>query len=229
MRRIASLMVMVAVGFAVTGCKSKEQVEAEKNAVKAEQDKLQGKWKVASRSGESEDEEVTPSSYYVIEGDILKLVFLDKEGKEEVLHRQKMTITPGKEPKQVDLTYVDESGKEITTTERTKSLRGKKKTKKTTLKDAAIYKVDGDKLQICISYDEKNRPTDFTAPAGSSRYLLNLEKMKEGEKISATPADETKADDKKEKEKADGKTKEQPADKAKDKASDTKDKAKDKN
>ncbi|HEX4609444.1 MAG TPA: hypothetical protein VH092_14700 [Urbifossiella sp.] len=86
MRRFLSLAVVCAAGLVVVGCKSKEQVEAEKSAIKAEQDKLQGKWKVASRTGEQQEDEDAPppSSYYVIEGDTLKLVYLDKDGKEEV-------------------------------------------------------------------------------------------------------------------------------------------------
>jgi hypothetical protein len=110
----------------VVGCKSKEQVEAEQAAIKAEQDKLQGKWKVASRVGDDEDEadkdakdedkdkdkekpELTNYLAYAVEGDILKQMWVEKDGKETVFVRYKMTIIPNKEPKQVDLTEVDEA------------------------------------------------------------------------------------------------------------------------
>jgi uncharacterized protein (TIGR03067 family) len=165
------------VALAATGCKSKEQVEAEQAAIKAEQDQLQGKWKLASRSGDDVDEEVEPNAFYVIDGDIMRFVVLDKDGKEDVVLRQKLTIIPNKEPKSVDLIYVDEAGKPITTTSNVRSF-GKTKRKTTTLKDAGIYKIDGDKLTFCISYDEKKRPTDFTAPPKSARFVLTLEKMK---------------------------------------------------
>ena len=190
MRQCLSLMVVGAMVVAFGGCKSKEEIEADKAALKAEQDKLQGKWKVASRTADADadDDAPAPSSYFVIEGDILKLVYVDKDGKEDVLQRQKMVIAPGKEPKTVDLIYVDENGKELTSTSSTRS-RGKTKTKKTTLKDAGIYKIEGDKLVFCISFDEKNRPTDFTAPAKSARYVLTLQKMKDGDKIDSAKDD----------------------------------------
>jgi uncharacterized protein (TIGR03067 family) len=177
MLKTLSAFVVFAAALTLTGCKSKEQREAEQAATKAEQDKLQGKWKVASRSGDDDEDAPEPNSYYVIEGDVMRLVFTDKDGKEDVIFRQKMTLTPDKDPKQVDLTYVDEAGKPITATDKVRS-RGKTKTKTTTLKDVGIYKIDGDKLTFCISYDDKKRPTDFTAPPKSARFVLNLEKMK---------------------------------------------------
>jgi len=195
MQRFLSLTLVGALVVAFGGCKSKEEVEADKAALKAELDKLQGKWKVASRTADAEadDDAPAPSSYFVIEGDILKLVFVDKDGKDEVIQRQKMVIGHNKDPKTVDLIYVDENGKEITATSSTRS-RGKTKTKKTTLKDAGIYKLDGDKLQFCISFDEKNRPTDFTAPAKSARYVLTLQKMKDGDKIESAKDDDAGKD-----------------------------------
>lgn len=184
MFRIFSVFALFVAALALTGCKSKEQKEAETAAVKAEQDKLQGKWKFASRVGDEDEEDKDeekpePTSYlaYVIEGDILKEMYVDKDGKENVFVRYKMTITPDKDPKQVDLTEVDEAGKPVTATTRTKS-KGKTKTTKTTFKNVAIYKVEGDKLTLCISFDDKKRPASFEPKKGDRAYAVNLEKMK---------------------------------------------------
>src|SRR5262245_41553969 len=98
MPKTLSVFVLFAAAFLVAGCKSKEQVEAEQAAIKAEQDKLQGKWKVASRVGDSEDEEdkdakeedkdkdkeLTNYLAYAVEGDILKQMWVEKDGKETV-------------------------------------------------------------------------------------------------------------------------------------------------
>jgi len=178
---------------ALVGCKSKEQRDAEAAAVKAEQDKFQGKWKIASRTGERDEEEGADEQptglFYVFDGDTMKEVFIGKDGKEDVFGRRKMAIMTDKDPKQVDLTYVDDAGKPITANVR----KGKGKSKRTTFKDVAIYKFDGDKLTLAISCDEKSRPTDFTAPPKSSRYVLVLEKFKAGETVE--PAKEIKGGD----------------------------------
>jgi uncharacterized protein (TIGR03067 family) len=187
------LFIVFAAALVLAGCKSKEQVEAEQAAIKAEQEKLQGKWKFASRIGDNEDEDdkdakddkddkdakkpdATGFDGYVVDGDILKDVWIDKDGKETVFVRYKMTIIPGKEPKQVDLAEVDEAGKPVTETKRTKS-RGKTKTSKSAVKRMAIYKIDGDKLTLCISFGDK-RPADFDPKKGSFAYAVTLEKAK---------------------------------------------------
>jgi uncharacterized protein (TIGR03067 family) len=219
MRIKLSTIAMFAAVLVFSGCKSKEQSEAENAAKKAEQDKLQGKWKITSRVGETEEgdaEAPEPNAYYTIEGDIMKFVLKGANGQEEVLERLKLVLMPDKDPKQVDMIYVDENGKEITTKRTKKGLTGKKRTSTTTLKDVAIYKLEGDKLQFNISFDDKKRPTDFTAPKGSSRYVLTLEKIKDkSETTTETPKGDGKKDEGKKDEgkKAEGKKDEGKGDK----------------
>ena len=181
------LMVVALIGFFLSGCGMSEQAKAEKEASDAELKQLEGKWKVASREGQlNEDDEemkVEPDIvyYFVIENGILREESKGKDGNIDVMSRRKLVLMPTKTPKAVDLIYVDESGKEIKERSTKKTFKGKKKVTTTVLKDVGVYKMDGNKLEMCVSGDEKNRPSDFTAPAKSSRYLLKLEKMGGGE------------------------------------------------
>ena len=189
----SKLVLALALVFAVgsVGCKSKEQLDADGAAKKGELDKLQGKWKVVSRVGDEDEdaEPVEPNSYVVIEGDLLKLVSKGADGKLEELSIKKMSFTTGKEPKQVDLTYVDEAGKPMKERKVKRGITGKKKVSTGDMKDVGVYKVEGDKLTMAISYDEKNRPTGFTTAKGTSSYVLTLEKFKDGtEQPAVTPA-----------------------------------------
>jgi hypothetical protein len=43
----------------------------------------------------------------------------------------------------------------------------------------AIWKLDGDTLTECESAPDGERPTDFTAPAGSGRTVWVLQRVKE--------------------------------------------------
>ena len=208
MRFLTCAVVMVAfLGLTLVGCKSSEEKAADKKVVQDELDKLQGKWKIASREGEAdpdgeEDKEKGDKGLVItIDKDVLSYAY---DG--EVSSRRKMTLRPSKETKEVDLVYVDEKGKEMTNTSRTKVTSGKKKGKiketKTTLKEQAIYKLDGDKLTLCIAWGDKNRPTDFTTPPGSGRYSMTLQKVKGSEapdEEKKTKEDEKKAKEDKEK------------------------------
>jgi uncharacterized protein (TIGR03067 family) len=41
-----------------------------------------------------------------------------------------------------------------------------------------IYELDGDNLKICLSLPGNNRPTEFTAPEGSGRWLFTYKRAK---------------------------------------------------
>ena len=158
MRVIVLALASLAFTLGLAGCKSKDQVEGEKAALQAELDKIQGKWKIASREGTDEDadDDSNPNSYTItIKGDTLEHSFGN-----EVMYRQKMAFSPGTNPKQADLTYVDADGKAITRTQTKKGLTGKKKKTTAAMKYPAIYLLEGDRLKIASSFEEKKRPTD---------------------------------------------------------------------
>jgi uncharacterized protein (TIGR03067 family) len=190
----------VLVAFALTatfvGCKKPEEIAAEKATLEAEQAKLQGTWKIASREGEEDPEsEVSgKGAEFVIEGDILKRMFNG-----EVESRQKITLYPKTDPKQIDLLYVKADGSPETYQIKKKG-KGKKKDKieTKTIKQKGIYSVEGDKLKLCLSWDDKNRPTEFTTGPGLGRNLLILQKIGASSKDDKEKKEEKK-DDKKEK------------------------------
>ena len=195
MRMNLLLVATLVLTTSLLGCKSKEQQEADNAVKKAELDKLQGKWKVVSKEGDTdeEDESPEPGSYYIIDGDIMKMVYKDREGKENEFQRQKLTLTTDRDPKQIDLTYLDESNKPIKSKKIKKGITGKKKVSTTDLKDVAVYKVEGDKLTFSISWDDKKRPSGFLNTKGSSSYLLVLQKMMANEETVVNPEKDRKA------------------------------------
>jgi uncharacterized protein (TIGR03067 family) len=196
------LFSMMVAGLLVlsSGCKSAEERAKEDAAKKVELDKIKGKWKVVSREGDKDEEaeEIDESKkagyFYIIDGESLREVYIDKTGTEEVITRQKLRISLDKDPKKVDMLYVDEAGAVMKSRTVKKSFTGKKRVATTELKNVAIYKVDGDNLTFNISFDDTKTPTDFTAPPGSSRYILKLERVKDG-----TEKKEEKKDEKTEK------------------------------
>ena len=90
MRLKLGLIAALVLSIGLTGCKSKEQLDADGAAKKGELDKLQGKWKVVSRMGDDEEdaEPTEAGAYYVIEGDLMKYVYKAADGKVEEYGRK---------------------------------------------------------------------------------------------------------------------------------------------
>jgi len=119
-------------------------------AVKQEQEKLQGKWKVVSHEFSGRAGKESSSEPDELKGD--KWLRPKRRTAE-----YRLKLDPSKNPKQVDLS-ADRLGDKV--------LKG-------------IYKLDGDKLTICYAYDpDLARPTEFKTKAEDNRYLYTLERVK---------------------------------------------------
>jgi uncharacterized protein (TIGR03067 family) len=236
--RNAALMLAL-VGLAVlTGCQSSEQREADKKAMAEEMKKFEGKWRLASREGDTGPDDVDDEDKPKKVDDEKGLVYEVEDGvliekfNNEVYSRKKMTLHPKSDPKRIDLVRVDEKNKPITYTV-SKKRTGKKKgttTTKKEYKEVGVYKIEGDKLTLAMSWNEKDRPTGFTRVPGG--YVMTL--TRSGGAKGDTDKDKEKKEDKdkekkedKDKNKKEDKDKEKKEDKDKDKK-DKKDKKEDK-
>jgi uncharacterized protein (TIGR03067 family) len=128
---------------------------------KKELDKLQGTWLVVrAEEGKVIDEEDLKEAKetFVVKGG--KMTYC-RDGKVQVTMR--ITVAPGKTPKEMDLEFTD----------------GKEKGQK----NHAIYQLDGDRLKLRMndkfggnSVDE--RPTDFSTAKGKEAVLFILKRAK---------------------------------------------------
>lgn len=203
------------------GCQSAEQREADKKSQEEELAKLKGTWTLTSSegsfadpeaadpdAGDKKDEGPPKGIYYVIEGNILT----EKVG-DRVLRRKKLTVRSGKDHKQLDLLQVDEKDKPVTYTAWKKGIgkKGKATKYQKEVKEVAIYKIEGDKLTISSSWDDKKRPSGFTMTPDS--YVMVL--TKRGGSAGDKPEDDKSKEDKGKEDKGKGKGDEKPKEKDK--------------
>ena len=176
LKMLANSSLLVAV-FLCAGCRSNEQIDAQRSARKAEEDKLQGNWKMVACEGEGGVEAEPPQGGYLylsVEGESVKTIAVPKDGKEEVLFKRKMTIAPASPYKRIDLFYYEDSSKSTSISDAMKIIDKRIPPSRV----SGVYKVDGDKLQICLSHDPASPPADLTAPADSAHYLITLQRLR---------------------------------------------------
>jgi len=115
---------------------------------KKDQEKLQGTWSVVSGERDGQPNDSIKNDKLVISGD--KITVKKAAGSEET--PVTFTLDATKKPKQMDV-----------------------KAEGMTL--LAIYELDGDNLKLCFARGAE-RPTDFTAKAGSERMSAVLKRDK---------------------------------------------------
>jgi uncharacterized protein (TIGR03067 family) len=129
--------------------------DAKADAVKKELAKLQGTWQLVSAEtdGKKDPEEQVKKIRVVIKGSQHSVYFGDKA----VVENVRFDLDPTKKPKTTDDTLED--GRVI---------RG-------------IYELDGDTLRSCVGGIGKQRPTEFTAKAGSGQTLRIFRRVRAGD------------------------------------------------
>ena len=114
---------------------------------------IEGTWVVESATAEGKPEEDVQGDKLTFEKGMLTIKSKKENKKEE---KGTYKLDPSTTPRSIDF---QEQGKD-------KVMKG-------------IYKLDGDKLTICVSPEaETKRPTEFSAKAGSAQMLLELKREK---------------------------------------------------
>jgi uncharacterized protein (TIGR03067 family) len=116
------------------------------DAAKAELDKLQGEWTLASseRDGKETPAEEAQKLTRVIKGDQYTLL---RDGK--VVVKGTLKVDPTKTPRMIDVLRAEEGAKPM----------------------LGIYELDGDTQKVCFTAPGKDRPAEFSATAGSGNLL----------------------------------------------------------
>jgi uncharacterized protein (TIGR03067 family) len=124
--------------------------------------KLQGEWRAVEVELQgkklTKDDAEAKTMRFVIKDNGLTFSNTEKTGRER---KKTFKLDPGKTPKEIDITSLDGQEKDTTA--------------------ACIYKLDGDRLTICMPYFAKDpsvRPKEFKAEADSGLMLLTLERAK---------------------------------------------------
>jgi uncharacterized protein (TIGR03067 family) len=122
------------------------------DAVKEELERLQGTWQLVSAEsdGKATPDDQVKKVRIVIQG-AKHSVYV---GNQSVAKDVPFTIDPTKKPKEV--TDLLPNGKEL----------------------KGIYELDGDTLRSCVAPVGKDRPTEFTAAAGSGQTLRVFKRAK---------------------------------------------------
>lgn len=130
--------------------------DAPSDAVKKEMSQLEGEWTMVSgeRDGQPLPDDFLKNAKRVAKDGVSTINVGDR-----VYMKAKFSVDPTKKPKAIDY--------EI--------LEGQTKGKKV----LGIYEIDGDKLKFCFAAADKDRPSEFTAKAGSGNTLSIWKRKKE--------------------------------------------------
>jgi RNA polymerase sigma factor (sigma-70 family) len=146
------LLTLGACAGAITGVGVALRAE-DKDAVKAEKDRLGGSWEVTSaemngKEAEGKEADEIKQHKFVFKGDTVT-----------AKHEVKYTIEPSKKPKEITLEITEGPQQEQGTWK-------------------GIYELKGDDLTICIALPNTDRPEKFETKTGVPTMLMKLKRVK---------------------------------------------------
>ncbi len=151
------LWIIVALGLLMAAT---HQKDVKDDAAKQETAKLQGTWRVVSaeRDGMKVPDDESKKITLLIKGDKFTARRTENSEKpEEKIYDMSFTLDPSKNPKWIDVNYVD----------------GERKGESS----LGIYELNGDTLKICMNRGT-TRPMEFKTEAETSRHLMVLKREK---------------------------------------------------
>jgi uncharacterized protein (TIGR03067 family) len=130
--------------------------DAKDDAIKKDRKKYEGTWQVVSLEVDGNKTNEEDAKKILVINEVDGKWVIEVEGK--VVERGTSVIDPTKKPKTVDLatTEGENSGKTV----------------------LGIYEFGDDTRKVCLAQSGKERPTEFSAPAGSGHILAVLKRVK---------------------------------------------------
>jgi uncharacterized protein (TIGR03067 family) len=128
---------------------------AQGDDAKKELESLKGTWKLMEETDSGQKIPVDPNEIFIFNGDNL----VNKVGTKITDEFQIKIVGAAKNPKEIDLIPLKDPNKGMTS--------------------PAIYKVEGNKLTICVNFAVgSKRPTAFTSDQTNRNIILTMEKSK---------------------------------------------------
>jgi uncharacterized protein (TIGR03067 family) len=146
----------VTIGLLLTLAAAPAADDAKDEAVKKERKRYEGTWQVVALEVDGNKAAEEDARKITVTNGADGAWAIESEGK--VVARGTSTLDPTKKPKAIDLTVTEGDSKGQT--------------------DLGIYELGDDTRKVCLAPAGKERPTEFSSPAGSGQILAVLKRVK---------------------------------------------------